>query len=117
MKVIIAGSRTLTPSTGLLEDCIKASGFEITEIVEGGAQGVDAAAKFYASERNIAVREFPADWDEHGRAAGPIRNREMARYADACILIWDGRSRGSASMKREADKVGIPVYERIVDAD
>jgi hypothetical protein len=115
VKVIIAGSRTLTPSNQLLTDCITASGFDVEEIVEGGSAGVDKTAEAYGIGSNISVRTFPANWNKYGRAAGPRRNREMAEYADALILVWDGYSRGSASMKREADRAGIPVYEHIVE--
>ena len=52
----------------------------------------------WAIENGIPIKEFPANWQEFGRAAGPIRNGEMADYADALIAIWDGRSRGTADM-------------------
>ena len=42
--------------------------------------------------------EFPADWERHGKAAGYIRNREMAQNADALVAFWDGESRGTKSM-------------------
>lgn len=59
-------------------------------------------------------KEFPADWKAHGKAAGPIRNKQMAEYADALLLIWDGESKGSASMKNEMLKLNKPVYEVII---
>lgn len=83
-----------------------------TEIVHGGCRGVDSAAN-QIFESRLPVVAFPAKWDEHGRAAGPIRNAEMAAYADELLLIWDGKSRGSASMKREMEKAGKPVHEYI----
>jgi len=61
--------------------------------------------------------EFPADWDTHGRAAGPIRNKQMAEYGDALLLIWDGESRGSANMKSNMKKLGKPVYEIIIKGE
>ncbi len=60
------------------------------------------------------LKEFPPDWEKHGKAAGPIRNKEMAEYADALLLIWDGKSRGSASMKKEMEKLEKPIYEVIL---
>lgn len=109
MKVIIAGSRTI----GSLEEvvaAIKASGFDITEVVCGGAQGVDQLGKFWAYNAGIPTKQFNAHWNEHGKAAGPIRNREMAAYADALILVWDGQSKGSANMLAEAERKGLKIF-------
>lgn len=41
---------------------------------------------------------FKADWDKHGKAAGFKRNTEMAKYADALIAFWDGKSKGTKHM-------------------
>lgn len=60
------------------------------------------------------IVEFPADWNTHGKAAGPIRNRKMAEYADALLLIWDGKSRGSTNMYNEMRKLDKPVFQIIV---
>lgn len=101
MKVIIAGSRTYQANKArqYVLDAINDSGWagDITEIVHGGARGIDAAAHDVC-EGQWPVKVFPADWMKHGKAAGPIRNREMADYADALIAVWDGKSRGTASM-------------------
>lgn len=114
MKVIIAGSRHFeTQKVGLEGACEMFSDAlgPITEVVCGCAPGIDTLGREWALARNIPVKEFPADWGTHGRAAGPVRNRQMAEYADALILIWDGGSRGSASMKREAERAGIALLE------
>jgi hypothetical protein len=66
-------------------------------IISGMAKGADLLGVRYAVERSYAVEEFPADWSK-GRSAGPQRNREMAKSANACIVFWDGKSRGTASM-------------------
>ena len=60
------------------------------------------------------MKAFPADWQKHGRKAGPLRNMEMAINADALVLVWDGKSAGSASMKREAERAGLLIFELIV---
>ena len=97
---------------------------KVTEIVSGGATGVDACAKRLTQDKYptdmIGMRlvgkykEFPANWENHGKAAGPIRNKQMAEYADALLLIWDGESRGSANMKKEIQKLKKPIYEVIL---
>lgn len=117
MKLIIAGSRRLSPTQLDVFHLVKSVRWwskHITEIVSGGCStGVDVAAKRFASEQKIEYREFAADWDAHGKAAGPIRNRAMAQYADALLLIWDGNSRGSASMLAEARHAGLTIQQVI----
>lgn len=116
MKVIIAGSRHIQ-GVGMLdfiESVVRASGFDVTEVVCGMAPGIDTYGREWADFKWKPVRKLPADWKKHGKAAGPIRNREMAKYADALILIWDGKSRGSANMLDQARVHGLQVHEVIV---
>lgn len=81
----------------------------VKEVVCGGAPGADQEGADLARRSGIPVKEFFADWKTHKLAAGPIRNREMAQYATALALFPGGR--GSASMKKEAIKAGIDIYE------
>lgn len=128
MKLIIAGSRTLDLYPSFLKSIIGScedSGMKIvTEIVSGGAKGIDSLAEYYCTEnwhcynywKPFPFKKFPADWDQFGKAAGHIRNKEMADYSDALLLIWDGESRGSKNMKETMIKQGKPVYEVILKA-
>lgn len=109
MKVIVAGSRTIT-DISLVEKAIKDSGFVITEIVYGLARGVDSLAVQYATLNHIPVKGFPAKWEKLGRAAGPIRNVEMGEYADAAVIIHDGVSKGTANMLYIMKTLKKPVY-------
>lgn len=113
MKVIIAGGRDFT-NYALVEDAIKCSAFEITQVVSGKAKGVDTLGEVWALANNVPVEAFPADWSQHGRAAGPIRNREMAEYADALIAIWDGESKGTANMIQQARNKRLNVFIYLV---
>ena len=54
-------------------------------VISGTARGADRLGERYAREKGYRLRQFPADWDTHGRSAGPIRNGEMAKNADALI--------------------------------
>lgn len=63
---------------------------------------VKEAGERWADAHGIPIERYPADWTKYGRGAGPLRNREMAEKADAALVIWDGVSRGSKSMIREA---------------
>lgn len=109
MKTIIAGSRTIFDYQ-LLQRCIMASGFHITEVVCGCAKGVDTMGRWWAINNNIPVKEFRPDWSELGKSAGPIRNELMAGYADALILIHNG-SKGSENMLKVAHNLGLKIYE------
>lgn len=82
----------------------------ITEVVCGGAHGADHYGFVWASEQQLNTKIFSADWLLHGRSAGPIRNSAMADYADALILVWDGKSRGSADMLRKAKANGLRLF-------
>ena len=115
MKVIIAGSRS-GPSYLDVTRALARCGFrdEITEVVSGGAVGADMHGERWAKTFGKKLTRFTADWEAHGKNAGPLRNEKMAQYADALILVWDGRSRGSADMLRRAEAHGLRVYvERI----
>lgn len=98
MKCLIAGSRDITDYELVLraftscEWCGK-----ITEIVSGGARGVDALGERLARERGLELARFPADWSL-GKGAGHIRNKDMAKYTDIAIILWDGHSRGTRNM-------------------
>lgn len=122
MKTIIAGSRQLEIFSDhyrvwLVADAIMKSGWrdQITEVVSGGARGIDMAGEKWAEAMTppVPVKRFIPDWSV-GKAAGPIRNRKMAEYGDALILIWNGASTGSANMKKEAQARGLKIYEYIV---
>ena len=116
MKLIIAGSRHLDVPPAFVYFCAYKWGIaeDVTEVVCGEALGVDQSGKELALMNQSPLKTFPANWKEHGKAAGPIRNREMAEYADALLLIWDGVSPGSKNMKKTMEELGKPVYEYIV---
>jgi len=78
------------------------------EIVSGTAGGVDRLGEAYAYSRGFAVKRFPADWESHGNSAGVIRNAEMAEYADAAIIFWNGVSKGTKNMIENMKKIGKP---------
>jgi YspA, cpYpsA-related SLOG family len=113
MKTIIAGGRTITDYS-LVSTALAESGFIPTEIVSGMAPGVDTLAVQYATQHNLPLKEFPANWSLYGRSAGPRRNRQMAEYADALIAVWDGESRGTKNMIEEATKRNLQVYVKRV---
>lgn len=61
-----------------------------------------------AAELGHGVMAFPANWKDHGRSAGPIRNQAMlATEPELVIAFWDGKSRGTKDMLARARKAGV----------
>lgn len=94
MRTIIAGSRDCLDFEILLETIGKVP-WEITSVVCGMARGADLLGRNLALEAGLDMHEFPADWKGLGKSAGYRRNEQMAEFAEACIVLWDGESRGS----------------------
>ncbi len=109
MRVIICGSRTFTMLSDV-EAAVAASGFPITKILSGGARGADELAQQYARLHGILCEVVPARWDQFGKRAGPLRNEQMARFADACIAIWDGTSPGTRDMINRARAHNLSLF-------
>jgi predicted Rossmann-fold nucleotide-binding protein len=111
VKAIICGSRNhaMPYEDWLWLDKLKDS-LPIMEVIEGGASGADRMARQWAINNGINVTTVPANWKAHGKAAGPIRNAQMAAMGDLVIAFPGGR--GTADMVRQADARGLPVYRR-----
>lgn len=113
LKVIIAGGRDFKNYvflSAMMDKLLKNYKKEDIEIISGcqvskygqARWGADYFGEKYAEERGITIKRFPPDWDRFGKSAGPRRNKQMAEYATHCALFWDGKSRGSKSMKELA---------------
>ena len=109
MKVIIAGPRDYNDYVSLLV-AIHLAPFDINEVVSGRAKGVDSLGERWARDHGIPVKPFPADWKRWGNGAGPKRNKEMADHSEGCLLLWDGMSRGTRSMKMIAEAQGLELF-------
>ncbi len=106
MKTIIAGSRGITDYRYLLK-CMLQVDWEVTTIISGTARGVDELGEQLALDSGVPLMRFPANWKKYQEAAGYIRNEEMADFAEACIVLWDGHSSGSQHMIDTARKQGL----------
>lgn len=111
IKLIIAGGRDFADYALLKQECSRllSDKSQAVEIVSGKAKGADALGEQYSKEHHFPVKAFYPDWKTFGRAAGPIRNQEMANYATHLIAFWDGKSRGTKSMINLAAKQGLCV--------
>jgi len=115
-KLIIAGSRSINSAQTVLK-ALNESPWEmgetdrnVYEIIHGGADGVDSIASEFCDRFDHAEVVFEPDWNEHGKAAGPIRNAEMAKEGDALLAVWDGESSGTRSMVEKALDEGLDIY-------
>ena len=104
MKTAVIGSRKLMITN--LEDYLPA---DTTEIVSGGATGIDACAKHFSLAHNIPYTEYLPDYSRYGRAAPIVRNRQIVDRADRVIAFWDGTSRGTRSVIDYCRKIGKPI--------
>ena len=108
MRVIVCGSRKWRDRDAITNRLADLPGDSV--IVHGNAAGADRIAHQEGQKLGLLVEPHPADWETHGKSAGPIRNREMARLgADLCIAFWDGSSVGTGHMMKTAREAGIPV--------
>ena len=131
MKVIIAGSRSIT-DYDLVCNAIALSGFDVTEVVSGCADGVDKIGEWWAIRYAVTLTQMPANWGDisHPKAvvrirrdgtkynvlAGYWRNEEMAKYvgSEGGLILVHRNSGGSLNMKEQAVKYGLSIYEKIV---
>jgi len=113
-KVIVAGSREFV-DYNLLEyklDKLLINKSDVC-IISGGARGADTLGDRYSKEHDMHLLIFKAGWDRYGKSAGYKRNTLMAKQADACVVFWDGKSKGSKHMIDIAKEFKIPV--RVVE--
>ena len=105
MRIAVVGSRTARVEN--LESYLPA---EVSEIVSGGARGIDFCAAEYAEGAGLPLKVFLPEYEKYGRAAPLKRNDQIAEYADACLAFWDGVSRGTQYTISQFRKRGKPVF-------
>lgn len=103
MKIAIVGSRSLSNIS--LEEYLPVN---VTEIVSGGAAGVDLCAMQYAKEKGLKLTEFFPQYERYGRAAPIIRNKAIVAYSDKILIFWNGNSKGTLSVINLAKKLRKP---------
>ena len=102
MKVAVIGSRSIfaTDIGTYLSDG--------DEIVSGGAVGIDSCAAEYAKKNGLKLTVFLPQYERYGRAAPIMRNKTIVEYADKIVAFWDGKSKGTLSVIKYAEKTGKP---------
>lgn len=104
MKVAVVGSRGLR-----VDNLEKYLPKETTEIVSGGARGIDTCAREYAVRNNIKLTEFLPEYERYGRSAPLKRNLLIIDYADYVLAFWDGKSYGTKYVIDNCKKKNKPV--------
>lgn len=116
-RIIIAGSRSYDDYNTLAEECDRILSLKVKDadteivVVSGHASGADALGERYAQERGFGLETFPADWTKFGRAAGPVRNAQMASVAHALIAFPKAgeQNRGTKNMVDLAVRKGLQI--------
>ena len=109
MKTAIIGSRGLTVS-----DLGKYLPQETTEIISGGAKGIDACAREYAISHNIKLTEFLPEYEKYGKSAPLKRNISIIENADVVLAFWDGKSRGTKFVIEKCRELGKEIKVEII---
>ena len=110
MIIAVIGSRNLR-----VENIGEYIPTDCDEIVSGGACGIDSCAAEFAVENHIKLTEFLPIYEKYGRSAPIVRNKQIVDYADEIFAFWDGKSRGTLSVIKYAEKCGKPCRVIILD--
>lgn len=118
-RILVCGGRHFTAYhllTRVLDNLRKKYKMTAMEIVSGHCQGADMLGEKYAEEHGFPVKVFPADWKKYGRAAGPIRNKQMIEYIRSfenrlVVAFTSANTVGTRNTIMLAKKAGIPVVE------
>ena len=103
MKVAVIGSRSLR-----IDNLSQYLPGNTTEIISGGARGIDSSARLYARKHGIPYREYAPDYEKYGRSAPLRRNITIIEQAELVLAFWDGQSSGTAYVIRKCREMGVP---------
>lgn len=109
-RVLVCGGRDYTCREQLFAVLDRAHAANpVAVLIHGAARGADSLARDWALERGVPLMPFPADWEMHGKQAGPIRNKRMLTEGLPDIVIAFKGGRGTADMVRVARNAGVAV--------
>ena len=111
-RILVCGGRDFDNQAllfGVLDMLAEQS--HVFTIIQGGADGADRLARMWCHTRLCRMENYPADWRNHGKAAGPIRNQKMLDEGKPTKVVAFPGGRGTADMVRRAKAAGVPVME------
>ena len=103
MKVAVVGSRNV-----VVENIQQYLPENVSEIISGGAKGVDTYAEEYAKNNGIKITVIKPDYKKYGKPAPLVRNKEIVENADFVVLVWDGKSRGTKFVLEYCEQIDKP---------
>lgn len=109
MKVAVIGSRNISITN--IGDFLPEN---TTEIISGGAMGVDTSARDYAVSNDIKLTEILPEYNKYGRGAPLKRNNQIVDLADCVIAFWDGKSRGTKYVIDYCSKINKSIDVHII---
>lgn len=111
MRVLVCGGRNYLDWAavhGVLDGLHRKHG--ITALIHGNAKGADALADDWAAGK-VQTLTFTPAWEEHGKAAGPIRNQKMLDEGKPDMVVAFPGGRGTADMVKRAEAAGVPIIQ------
>lgn len=113
MRVLVCGGRDFSDARKADEQIRAAIGYRRMTpptIIHGGASGADTLAGEWAARNGCPCEVYPADWKAHGKAAGPIRNRQMIVEGRPDVVVALSGGKGTANMIKQAAAAGLTIY-------
>lgn len=112
MRVLVCGGRDFEDYQFAQEKLDKLHrSIDITHVISGHAKGADQLGEMWAEENCTPFTCYPANWDKHRKAAGPIRNQQMLDEGKPDVVLAFPGGRGTADMVKRAKKAGVRVIE------
>lgn len=108
LKVAIVGSRKFDDAEKVYGKICENIPRNCTEIVSGGAKGVDTLAQRYAEEHGVFMKVFLPEYEKFGKAATLIRNTEIVKYSDYIFVFIHDDSSGSVDTAKKCLELGKP---------
>ena len=114
LKVIIAGGRDFTDTQYAADSLVKLVEEnklpDTFTVISGNARSADKVGEYLAELWDLPLKIYQADWNQHGKSAGYIRNNQMADVADVLVAFWDSKSRGTMHMINTMKQQHKPVF-------